>query len=111
MAVNVDTGESDVRGLSAEEIEATARDLRFRVLSLSAPVAKTIRESRMGRELWRLLLLAGVLAVVAEALLARHISRHKTRTALTAKNAKDAKNGESLGTTGEPARGRAVPSV
>jgi len=99
VAVNVDTGESDVRGLSAREIEATARDLRFRVLSLSAPVAKTIREGRMGRELWRLLLLVGVLAVVAEALLARHISRHKARTAFTAKTPSTPRTATSGGTS------------
>jgi len=79
VAVNVDTGESDVRGLTAEELAATARDLRLRVVAPGASVVAAIREGRTGRELWSVLLFAGVLAVVAEALLARHISARKRR--------------------------------
>jgi hypothetical protein len=79
VAVNVETAESDVRGLTEEELEATARELALRVVAPGASVVAAIREGRTGRELWSLLLFVGVLAVVAEALLARHISIRKRR--------------------------------
>ncbi len=76
MAVNVDPAESDVRGLRAEALtNALAGVECVRVLGEEQDLLASIRESRFGRELWRILLFCAVAALVAEAILARWFAR------------------------------------
>ena len=77
LAVNPETQtESDVRVLEESEFEQAAHGLAA-YLPAASNVPARILEERNGRELWRLLLAGGLLALAAEALLARRLSRRK----------------------------------
>ncbi|NQT86859.1 hypothetical protein HQ560_08855, partial [bacterium] len=74
-AVNVDPTESDVRCLQAEAARAPLRDLNVRVLDPGDELAEAVRQSRVGRELWRVLLILALIVLAVEALLAWLFSR------------------------------------
>jgi hypothetical protein len=73
--VNVDPAESDVRTLAADDLRAALAGLPLRFLDESADLAAVIRESRIGREWWRELLLAALGVLALESFLAWHFSR------------------------------------
>lgn len=63
--------ESDLSRLTPAEAERRWADLGARVLPAGAEIARAVREDRFGRELWRELLIAALLLLVAETVLAR----------------------------------------
>ena len=75
VAVNVDPKESDVKVLSAERLSDRLAGLPVHVLTTGEEMVPAIRESRVGRELWRMLMLAGLLVLALEAYLAHRFSR------------------------------------
>ena len=74
LAVNPDTAESDVRILPGEKLEETVRDLPFRVVHGGKNLASIVRETRVGREFWRTLMLAALCVLAVESFLARRYS-------------------------------------
>ena len=75
LAVNVDPTESDVQCLSHEAFGKALSGIEARLFSDQGDIAAAIRESRVGRELWRELLMLGLLVLLVEAFLAHHFSR------------------------------------
>jgi hypothetical protein len=63
--------ESDLARLTPAEAERRWASWRARVLPTGGEVARAVREDRFGRELWREMLLAALLLLVAETVLAR----------------------------------------
>lgn len=78
LAVNVDTAESAVRALAPRELQSAFGSLPVRVVSEEDDLQAAIRESRIGRELWWELLVAALLLLLVESLLARWFSRRMT---------------------------------
>ena len=74
VAVNVDPMESAVRTLDEPELAAAMQGVNVATVDAGADVAQVIAEARVGRELWRELLLAALALFLAEALLARWFS-------------------------------------
>lgn len=75
VAANVDTAESDVKALGAEELAAAFATLPVRVLPGDGNVAAAVAAARTGREMWPVLLVAALALLAAEALLARWYTR------------------------------------
>ena len=75
VAVNVDARESDVKVLAPDSLSTRLSGLPVRVLSPGEEMVPTIRESRVGRELWRILLVLGLAMLALEAYLAFRFSR------------------------------------
>ncbi len=75
LAVNVDPAESDARTLSALGLEAALAGLPAKVLAEEAQLAAAIKEGRIGRELWRTLMIAGLVVLALESLLAHVFTR------------------------------------
>ena len=79
-AVNVDPTESDVRCLQAEAARAPFHDMEVRTLAPGDEVAEAVRQSRVGRELWRILLILALIVLATEAFLAWLFSRRMVKT-------------------------------
>jgi len=80
-AANVDSTESDVKCLSHQALEKALSGLAVRLLADEQDIAAAIRESRMGRELWRELLILALIVLLAEAFLAHYFSTRITAAA------------------------------
>ena len=78
VAVSVDPRESDVKALAPEGLKTALVNLPVRVLPEGENLTSAIRESRVGRELWRVLLLAGLATLALEGFLAWRFSRQMT---------------------------------
>jgi hypothetical protein len=75
-AVNVDPRESDVRVLVGESLATALSGMPVRVLTHEVMnKASVIRESRVGRELWRALMVAALAVLALEGFLAWRFSR------------------------------------
>lgn len=74
-AANVDPTESDVKCLLPDDFAKALTGLQVRLFAGDENVAASIREGRVGRELWRELLILGLLVLLIEAFLAHHFSR------------------------------------
>jgi len=74
-ACNVDPLESDVTAMDSRGVSAALADLPLRVVAEGQDIAGIIREVRVGRELWRELLILAVAVLVLESLLARRFTR------------------------------------
>ena len=74
-AVNVDAQEGDVRTLTGEQLGETFQGLKVRLIEESDDVAAAVRESRVGRELWKELLLLGIAVLLLETFLAHWFTR------------------------------------
>jgi len=74
-AVNVDPTESDVRSLERGQVAAAFRGLPVRPLPWGEELAVAVRQTRVGRELWRVLLLVGLGVLLLEAFLAHRFSK------------------------------------
>ncbi len=74
VAVNPDTRESAVRSLGESELARALADLPVRIVADENALRTAIQESRVGRELWRMLALAALALFVLEAVLARRFS-------------------------------------
>jgi hypothetical protein len=75
VAVNVEPRESDVRMLTSDSLAAALAGLPARILPGGENVVATIRETRVGRELWRVLMAIALAVLALEALLAWKFSR------------------------------------
>lgn len=74
IAVNVDTSESDVSCLSAEETARIFNGSGIKVAESEADLLNAVEESRAGRSFWFHLLLGGLGLLVLESLLAKWMS-------------------------------------
>jgi hypothetical protein len=77
VAVNMNPAESDVRTAAASELRSSLEAGDVRVAGPGANLAQTIRETRVGKELWMYFLLAAIAVTVLEAILARVWTRRK----------------------------------
>jgi hypothetical protein len=75
LAANVDAAESDVSVLTQAELEAALDKSGLTILTSGGQLAATVRENRVGYEIWRLLLAAGLFALVAQAVLSDRFSK------------------------------------
>jgi len=75
VAVNVDARESDVRVLSADQLAKVLAGLPVRVLPPGDDAVSAIRESRVGRELWRILMILALATLAIEGYLALRFTR------------------------------------
>ena len=75
IAVNVDTRESDVAVLRDTELNSVVNPLSMRLINEKQAIRSTVTESRQGRELWRILLMAALAILIIEAILARLFTR------------------------------------
>lgn len=101
-AVNVEPAESDVRALMGSELTAALRGLPLRILGWGEDLTLAIRAGRVGHELWRTLLILGLVFLVLEAFLARYFTRRTSARAGTlARSARE----ELLGETTTPQTG------
>lgn len=74
-AVNVDAGESDLRGLNGDLLTEAFQGLSLRVVPEGENLEAVVRESRVGRELWKELLAAALVVLVLEGFLAWWFTR------------------------------------
>lgn len=74
VAVNVDTRESEAATLDADALGDALAGLPVRILDDAEAMRQAIRDSRVGRELWRPLVLLALIVLMAEAILARRFS-------------------------------------
>jgi len=74
MAVNVDPTESDVRTLPPDSLTEAFAELPMSVLA-GEDVFTEVKQARRGLEMWRTLMLAGLLVLAVESLLAWYFSR------------------------------------
>jgi len=79
VAVNVDTGESDVSSLSMSELVKVFEGTDIAVARSDMELADAIERTRTGRSLWRVLMVAGLLMLVAEGLFADRLLRKPSR--------------------------------
>jgi hypothetical protein len=70
IAVNVDPRESDIACLPATEIRANLENLGLGVVMSDSELASTIDEKRTGRSAWRFLMIAALVFLLLECLLA-----------------------------------------
>jgi hypothetical protein len=70
IAVNVDPRESDIACLPAAEIRANLENLGLGVVMSDSELASTIDEKRTGRSAWRFLMIAALVFLLLECLLA-----------------------------------------
>lgn len=76
-AVNIDPRESRVQTLPLEGLAESVRGLPVRLIADGETLESSIRESRVGRELWKEVLMLLLALLVVEGLLARWFSREK----------------------------------
>ncbi len=75
IAVNADTAESDIRASAPAELAAALGDLPVRVIEFGDNLGPTVRQARVGRELWKALLAAAGVALLIESVLAKRYAR------------------------------------
>jgi hypothetical protein len=75
VAVNVETAESDVKILKADDLAAAFAGLAVHVLASDRDVASAVAQARTGREMWHLLVILALALMAAEAFLARWYTR------------------------------------
>ena len=80
-AANLDPAESDITVLRGRELSSALSRLPVRLLNEGQDAKTAARESRYGRELWRLLLWLAFAVLVVEAALARRFVRRTEETA------------------------------
>jgi hypothetical protein len=83
VAVNVDTRESNVKCLPESDILSRFADSDIRVARSDDELLAAIDEARTGRSFWRFLLLAGLVLLVVESLLADRMLRKPSRASTT----------------------------
>jgi hypothetical protein len=75
LAVNPDPAESDIRPCAPAELAATLGDLPVRVIEEGEDIAASVRQTRVGRELWKILIAAALCALVLESIVAKRSVR------------------------------------
>jgi hypothetical protein len=76
IAVNVDTSESDVSCLTADDLSKQFRDSNIMIARTEGELLDSIQQARPGLSFWRTLLIAGLAIFVIESLLA-HFTSHR----------------------------------
>jgi hypothetical protein len=74
-AVNVDPAESDVRALQGDALREALAGLPLRLVAEDADVVAAVHEGRVGRELWKELLMLALIVLLLEAYFAQRFSR------------------------------------
>jgi hypothetical protein len=82
VAVNVDAFESDVRSLAPEQLRSALAQTPARLPAPGADLATVIKEGRRGFELWRILMIAGLVILAVESFLAWHFGRRMVVSAV-----------------------------
>ncbi|MFK7850408.1 MAG: BatA domain-containing protein [Akkermansiaceae bacterium] len=77
IAVNVDTRESQVASLTSEEVSKNVEGIDLMIANSEVDLESAIQESRTGRSSWRQILIAGLLLLLVESLLADWLRRRK----------------------------------
>ena len=75
VAVNVEAAEGDVRALPGDDLRAALAGLRLRFPKETDDLVAAIRETRIGREWWRVFLGAALVVLALELFLAWYFSR------------------------------------
>lgn len=91
IAVNVDTGESDVVSLSAEQLMKNVAGLDLTIAASEEELTSVIQSARTGRSSWRQFIIAGLLLLLVECLLADWLRKRKA-----ARNKSSAETSENL---------------
>jgi hypothetical protein len=78
-AVNVAPAEGEVRCVETAAMSVPLAGTNVRVMSEGADIAAEIRQGRVGRELWRVLMMLGLAALLVELFLARYFARRIAR--------------------------------
>jgi hypothetical protein len=86
-AVNVDPREGDVHTIPVEQLNATFEGLKVRVVEEADSISTAVQEGRVGRELWKELLLLGIAALLVETFLAHWFTRKAAAARQTASRA------------------------
>jgi hypothetical protein len=82
IAVNVDPRESNVACLDPSELRTNLEGLGLRVITTGDDLAAAIDSTRTGRSAWRIFMIAALILLVTEALLAdRMMSRNRAKAA------------------------------
>lgn len=85
VAVNVDPRESEVASLPESELRANLEGLGLKVVTGDAELAAAIESTRTGRSAWRFFMIAALVFLLLECLLAdRMLSRDSAKTQTTA---------------------------
>ncbi|MBN1419236.1 MAG: hypothetical protein JXP34_10695, partial [Planctomycetes bacterium] len=103
VAVNVDPAESNLAPLPREALREALFGLDVRIPDETEDLGAAIRESRVGRELWRSLMIAALAILVLESFLARRWSR---RAAVAPTEARLSHGAEAVASGITPERGR-----
>ena len=85
IAVNVDTGESQVTCLPADDLANLFRDTDIMIARSEAELLDSIQQARAGLSFWHFLLMAGLVLLVLESLLA-HFTSHRAAKSVSPKN-------------------------
>lgn len=92
-AFNIDTAESEVGTLDDQALTSALSTLPVRRLGDGDDIGEVVRTTRQGRELWRVLLIAGLLILLLESFLAWWFSkRMNARVGVGPKSARDLLN-------------------
>jgi hypothetical protein len=79
VAVNVDPSESDVASLAAADLNANLEGLGITLANSEAELAAAIENSRTGRSSWRQFMIAGLVLLLIESLLADRLRSRKQK--------------------------------
>lgn len=78
LAVNVDPSESRVSALDGAALEEIGSRFNLSVVDGGNGVSAAVRANRVGREIWRILIIIGLCLLVVESLLSRFLVRRMT---------------------------------
>ena len=78
-AVNVDPAESDVVSLNASELNKNLEGIEITVANSKEELSSVIANNRTGRSSWRYFMIAGLIFLLIESLLADRLRRQKEK--------------------------------
>lgn len=81
VAVNVDSGESEVASLSREELKKSLEGTEIKIVDAETNLASLIETSRSGRSAWRHFMIAGLVFLLIESLLADRLRAKRSKRA------------------------------
>lgn len=80
VAVNVDPGESDVTSLAGSDLNANLEGIDITLANSEEELAAVIEASRIGRSSWRFFMIAGLIFLLIECLLADRLRGRKQKS-------------------------------
>ena len=81
IAVNVDTRESDVASLSQEKLTEAVTGAGLTVVNSGSDLASAISEVRTSRSIWRTLLIAALVILLLESVIADSLGARRAKRA------------------------------